>query len=51
MTRTIFFIVMWLLIVVFLLFLYCALILAAKEDIEIEKQNLKEENQDGRKEI
>ena len=48
--RTISFIVIWLLIVAFLLFLYCALRLAAKADNEIEK-NLDEENCNERKEI
>lgn len=48
MTRTLFLIVMGLLTVAFL---YCTLRLASKEDIEMEKQNLKEENQDERKEI
>lgn len=48
MTRTLFLIVMGPLTVAFL---YCALKLAAKEDIEMEKRNLKEENQDERKEI
>ena len=37
MTRTIFFIVMWLLIVVFLLFLYGALKLANEADKEMKK--------------
>ena len=39
MTKTIFLIVMWLLIVVFLLFLYCALRLSASEEIEMENQD------------
>lgn len=44
MTRTIFFIAMWLLIVVFLLFLYGALKLANETDKEIKKSR-SEENQ------
>lgn len=44
MTRTIFFIVMWLLIVVFLLFFYGALKLANEADKEMKKIR-SEENQ------
>lgn len=50
MIRAIFFTIIWLLIVAFLSFLYCALRLAANADNEIEK-NLDEENCNERKEI